>query len=220
MRGGTCPACTGKEGQGEGGIVPAWARRRARREGLPRSRSLWAVAAAQGSDCPGGCHNPSAVAAMAPVERTRAAAFVCTIVEPSLPIPPSSAVRSPANRLHRLLACLQMRSTRGALGDVGGGSGGGKAAQLGLPGEPFTFESHARSKGVRVTTATLSGARLAAWSHVGTPASVLPPCAPGWRLALGLSHPLPCLTRLVYLQASPAGSCCKRRRADKACRLL
>ncbi|KAI3424957.1 hypothetical protein D9Q98_008338 [Chlorella vulgaris] len=50
----------------------------------------------------------------------------------------------------------QMRSTRGALGDVGGGSGGGKAAQLGLPGEPFTFESHARSKGVRVTTATLS----------------------------------------------------------------
>jgi hypothetical protein len=173
---------------------------------VSRLRSLWAVAAAQGPGCPGGCHNPSAVAAMAPVECTRAAAFICSIVEPSLPIPPSSAVRSPANQLHRLLACLQMRSTRGALGDVGGGSGGGKAAQLGLPGEPFTFESHARSRGVRVTTATLSGARLAAGSHVGTPASVLPPCAPGWRLALGLSHPLPAaLLDPVGLPASQPG---------------
>ncbi|EFN54587.1 hypothetical protein CHLNCDRAFT_59704 [Chlorella variabilis] len=49
----------------------------------------------------------------------------------------------------------QMRGTRGSLGDVGGGGGGG-AAQLGVRGEPFTFESHARARGVRVTTATLS----------------------------------------------------------------
>lgn len=49
----------------------------------------------------------------------------------------------------------QLRSTRGALSDVGGGGGGG-GVQLGTPGEPFTFESHARARGVKVTTATLS----------------------------------------------------------------
>ncbi|PSC68940.1 signal recognition particle receptor subunit beta-like [Micractinium conductrix] len=49
----------------------------------------------------------------------------------------------------------QLRSTRGTLGDVNGGSGGG-GAPLGAPGEPFTFESHARAHGVRVTTAGVS----------------------------------------------------------------
>jgi hypothetical protein len=48
----------------------------------------------------------------------------------------------------------QMRSTRSALADVDGG--GGSAVQLGVPGEPFTFEAHAR-RGSRVTTAVVSG---------------------------------------------------------------
>lgn len=50
---------------------------------------------------------------------------------------------------------LQLRSTRGALSDVSGS--GGQGVQLGVSGEPFTFESHARARGVKVATATVSG---------------------------------------------------------------
>ncbi|KAL4427612.1 hypothetical protein ABPG75_001701 [Micractinium tetrahymenae] len=49
----------------------------------------------------------------------------------------------------------QLRSTRGALGDVGGGKAG-DAPQLGLAGEPFTFESHARARGVKVSAVGVS----------------------------------------------------------------
>lgn len=55
----------------------------------------------------------------------------------------------------------QLRSTRGALGDVGGGKAG-EAPQLGIPGEPFTFESHARARGVKVTAVGISGEGLQA----------------------------------------------------------
>ncbi|KAI7841678.1 hypothetical protein COHA_004545 [Chlorella ohadii] len=48
----------------------------------------------------------------------------------------------------------QLRSTRGALSDVGGS--GGQAVQLGVAWEPFSFESHARARGVKVATATVS----------------------------------------------------------------
>ena len=62
--------------------------------------------------------------------------------------------------LTRLAFCLplppQLRGTRGTLSDVGGG-GGAAAVQLGVPSEPFTFESHAKARGVRVATASLSG---------------------------------------------------------------
>lgn len=54
-----------------------------------------------------------------------------------------------------LLPPLQLRSTRGALSDVSGS--GGQGVQLGVSGEPFTFESHARARGVKVATATVSG---------------------------------------------------------------
>lgn len=49
----------------------------------------------------------------------------------------------------------QLRGTRDTLSNAGGSSD--QALQLGLPGEPFTFESHAKATGMRVTAATLSG---------------------------------------------------------------
>lgn len=49
----------------------------------------------------------------------------------------------------------QLRSTRSTLGDVGGNAAGG-GVQLGVPGEPFTFEAHARARGMRVATAGVS----------------------------------------------------------------
>lgn len=49
---------------------------------------------------------------------------------------------------------VQMRTTRGSIADVAGGSE--QVAPLGIPEEPFTFESHSRAHGVRVTTAGTS----------------------------------------------------------------
>ena len=54
----------------------------------------------------------------------------------------------------------QLRSTRGALSDVGGSSDG-HGVQLGTAGEPFSFESHAKARGVKVATAGLSGVNSA-----------------------------------------------------------
>ena len=51
----------------------------------------------------------------------------------------------------------QMRTTRGALADAGSKQqSGGGSEQLGVAGEPFTFEAHARAHGVRVATASVS----------------------------------------------------------------
>lgn len=48
-----------------------------------------------------------------------------------------------------------MRSTRGALSDHGA-EGAGAGPVLGAAGEPFSFESHAKARGVRVATASVS----------------------------------------------------------------
>eukprot|EP00887_Chlorella_sp_A99_P002206 scaffold21.g2206.t1 len=71
----------------------------------------------------------------------------------------------------------QMRSTRGSLADVGDGSGGGgsAAAPLGVPGEPFTFESHAQAHGVRVTAV---GASAVDTGGVADVAAFLRRCVP------------------------------------------
>lgn len=49
----------------------------------------------------------------------------------------------------------QMRSTRGTLSDVGSSSGSQQVA-VGEPGVPFTFESHAKARGVRVVAVSAS----------------------------------------------------------------
>ena len=69
---------------------------------------------------------------------------------------------------------MQMRATRGSLAeDAGTGSGG--TAALGLPGEPFTFESHAKAHGVRVGTA---GCAAVDAGGVGEVAAFIRSCVP------------------------------------------
>lgn len=74
--------------------------------------------------------------------------------------PPAHSLSDPTAS-HAPVCCVQLRSTRGALSDVSGG--GGQGVQLGVAGEPFSFEAHARARGVKVTTATVSGA----WAGIG-----------------------------------------------------
>ena len=89
-------------------------------------------------------------------------------------LPSSSPLHSPPPPSPPPLPCgPQMRSTRGALSDTHGGSGGGVA--LGEAGEPFSFESHARAHGVRVSTASVSAVDK---GGVGEVAAFVRKCVP------------------------------------------